>query len=94
MKRFYILIFFICLWTYFTYHLFQGERGVFSLQKIKEAIKLSECEKMILMKKKDDLERNVSLLRSNNLDLDILSEEVIKNLNFVHEDDLVFINND
>jgi cell division protein FtsB len=68
--------------VYFTYHIVQGERGLFSWMRLRQKITESEQQLTEIQAEKETLERRVSLLRPGSLDPDMLGEQAWKILNF------------
>ena len=88
--RFYILPFiFLMITLYFTYHLIQGERGLFRLFEVNK--ELDEAE--VLLKKseheKESMEAKINSLSSDSLSADMLDELGRKELGFVKPDEYV-----
>ena len=81
-----------CLLFYFVYHTFQGERGFFAWMQLQQ--KIAEDEKVLadLQSQREILERQVHLLRPDNLDLDMLEERARLILNFARNDEVVIYN--
>lgn len=83
----------VCLFliAYFAYNLFEGERGLTSRARFEAKIVSLEGELEGLAAVRSKLERDVSLLRAEHLDPDMLSERAQAVLNFTHPDDIVII---
>lgn len=83
----------VALTVYFTYHIFQGQRGVLAWIKLNK--KLNEQELILndLMKEKESLEKEAYLLRPDSLDIDLLEEKARHVLNFAHPDEVVIQTN-
>ena len=88
--RFYILPFiFLMITLYFTYHLIQGERGLFRLFEVNKELdqaevllKKSEYEKVIM-------EARINSISSDSLSADMLDELGRKELGFIRSDEYV-----
>ena len=80
-----LVLFFI----YFTYHLFQGERGLISMMSLKAQIKKDQAVLDEKEQKKADLEHQVSLLRPDSLDLDMLEERARVVLNYAYPEEII-----
>ncbi|CAO5681772.1 MAG: hypothetical protein HEEMFOPI_00609 [Holosporales bacterium] len=78
--------------AYFLYHIFQGERGFISWIKLSKIVKQDEMVLSDLNKHKEALERRVSLLKPESLDLDLLEELARKLLNYKKADETVIYN--
>ena len=88
--RFYVLPFiFLMITHYFTYHLVQGERGLFRLFAVNK--ELNEAE--TLLKKSDHekavMESKINSLSSDSLSADMLDELGRKELGFIKSDEYV-----
>jgi cell division protein FtsB len=81
-----------CLLFYFAYHIFQGERGFFAWLRLKQKIAEDEAILVNLQVQRETLERQVHLLRPDNLDLDMLEERARLILNFARPDEVVIYN--
>jgi cell division protein FtsB len=82
-----ILIFFITL--YFGYHIFQGDRGVISWIRLQKKVDADEAELKKLRQLKENLERQVYLLRPDSLDIDMLEERARIVLNYARPDEII-----
>lgn len=80
-----IAIFFV----YFTYHLFQGERGVLSMLSLKRELAKDKELLAEKEKKKNQLKHQVHLLHPDSLDLDMLEERARVVLNYAYPDEIV-----
>lgn len=76
---------------YFGYHLYVGERGLDARAQLEARIATLEGELQGLKAVREKLERNVSLLRAEHLDPDMLDERARAILNFAHPDDIVIV---
>lgn len=76
---------------YFVYHTVQGDRGVVSWIQINSEISKAENRLSFLKKEKEELEAKTSLLKKNNLDLDLLEERTRKILGYTYPDELIII---
>ncbi|MFT6559628.1 MULTISPECIES: FtsB family cell division protein [Sneathiella] len=74
---------------YFSYHLIEGDRGLFSYLKLQMEIQKAEAEFQITELEKEKLENRVKLLDPENLDLDMLEERAREVLGLAHPDELV-----
>ena len=63
----------VAMMVYFTYHIFQGQRGVLAWIRLD----------------KKQLEREAYLLRPDSLDVDLLEEKARQALNFAHPNEVV-----
>ncbi|MBP5533986.1 MAG: septum formation initiator family protein [Alphaproteobacteria bacterium] len=88
--RFYILPFiFLMITLYFTYHLIQGERGLFRLFEVNKELDQAE----VLLKKseyeKEIMEARINSISSDSLSADMLDELGRKELGFIRSDEYV-----
>ena len=88
--RFYILPFiFLMITLYFTYHLIQGERGLFRLFEVNKELDQAE-----VLLKKSEYEKNIMEARINSISSDSLSADMLdelgrKELGFIKSDEYV-----
>lgn len=75
--------------SYFSYHLIEGDRGLFAYLKLQNEIQKSEAEFQITELEKNRLDKRVQLLNPENLDLDMLEERAREVLGLAHPDELV-----
>jgi cell division protein FtsB len=80
--------------VYFTYHIVQGERGLFSWMRLRQKISLSEQHLSELHTEKESLERRVYLLRPDSLDEDMLEQRAREVLNYARPDELIIYDED
>ena len=78
-----------CLVSYFAYYTIDGSRGLKAMTKLQGDIAVSETRLDVLQTQSAGLEKQVSHLRSNNLDTDLLDERVRTVLNFTKPNDLI-----
>ena len=84
-----------CVFSYFAYHLTQGERGIIAWWKISHQLEEGQATLAELTTERRSAELQVALLRPENLDPDMLEERARVMLNFGHPDDrLVIIRRD
>ena len=88
-KKFSIQGLLVLFFIYFTYHLFQGERGLISMMSLKTQIKKDQAILEEQEQKKADLEHQVSLLRPDSLDLDMLEERARTILNYAYPEETI-----
>ena len=74
---------------YVGYQTVQGERGVLGLVERSAEVKRARAEVATLAAERQTLERRVSQLRNDNLDLDLLDQEARRLLNLGHPDEEV-----
>jgi cell division protein FtsB len=79
----------VALTVYFTYHIFQGQRGVLAWIRLDKKLKEQEIVLNALTKEKQYLEKEAYLLRPDSLDIDLLAEKARQVLNFAHPDEVV-----
>lgn len=81
----------LSLIAYFAYHLFVGERGLEARAKLEMRISTLGGELKGLKAVRAKLDRDVSLLRAEHLDPDMLDERARAILNFAHPDDIILV---
>ncbi|TNE33868.1 MAG: septum formation initiator family protein [Alphaproteobacteria bacterium] len=86
-------IFGILIAAYFSYHLVEGDRGLFAYLKLQHQINKAEAEYQVTEMERARLEKRVSLLRPENLDLDMLEERAREVLGLAHPDEIVIYEN-
>ncbi len=79
----------VTMMVYFTYHIFQGQRGVLAWIRLDKKLKEQEITLNALTKEKEFLEKEAYLLRPDSLDLDLLEEKSRQVLNFAHPNEVV-----
>lgn len=79
----------LALMGYFVYHIIQGERGLLSWMRLKQKIHETEQQLADTQSRQETLERQVSLLRPDSLDPDMLEERARLILNFARKDEIV-----
>jgi len=82
----------ISLTMYFGYHLLQGDRGWFALQKLETAVAEAQSTHETVRDERAGVEHRVRLLRPDTLDADMLDERARSVLGYVHPDDIVVLN--
>jgi cell division protein FtsB len=75
--------------AYFSYHLIEGDRGLFAYLKLQHDIERAEDVYRITEQEKQTLEKRVDLLRPENLDIDMLEERSRDVLGLAHPDEIV-----
>ncbi len=83
----------VAMMIYFTYHIFQGQRGVLAWIRLDKKLKEQEIILDKLTQEKEGLEREAYLLRPDSLDVDLLEEKSRLLLNFAHSDEVVVQSN-
>ena len=79
---------------YVGYQTVQGERGVLGWIERSAEVERTRAEVAALAAERQKLERRVSQLRSDNLDLDLLDQEARRLLNLGHPDEEVLFLDD
>ena len=75
--------------AYFSYHLIEGDRGLFAYLKLQHDIERAEDVYRITEQEKQTLEKRVDLLRPENLDIDMLEERSRDVLGLAHPNEIV-----
>ncbi len=74
---------------YFSYHLIEGDRGLFAYLKLQQEMQVQNAELQLSTLEKNKLEKRVQLMNPENLDLDMLEERARKVLGLAHPDEVV-----
>ncbi len=79
------------VFLYFAFHLLQGDRGYFSLQRAE--IRLAEVQRHYerSVAEREHIQHKVTQLRPQSLDLDMLDERARVVLGFSHADDFIIL---
>ena len=77
---------------YFAYHLFVGKHGLEARVRLESEVKLLNAELKGLEAVRGRLDRDVALMRADELDPDMLDERARAVLNFSHPNDIVIMN--
>ncbi|MBN2753183.1 MAG: septum formation initiator family protein [Rhodospirillaceae bacterium] len=83
----------VALIAYFSYHFVNGDRGLLAYHDLSLAIAQAEAIKLNTDAERAVLERRVSLLRPESLDLDMLEERSRIILDLAAPGDVVLFNN-
>jgi cell division protein FtsB len=76
---------------YFVFHIFSGARGAVSWAKLSKEVTRLEKELNDLKEENEFLENKISLMRSDNLDPDLLEEQAHSVIGFSHKNDIVVL---
>lgn len=88
------IIFYFLLSGYFLYHIVSGEYGIYSYKYVN---KILVKENNALNKKKNEVERRknkIERLKNDNVDLDLLDEELKKNVGIVDKNEIILFSED
>ncbi len=77
--------------AYFVHHAHSGARGIEAQQKYEAQVAELSKELEVLKTERTDWERRIALLRSDQIDRDLLEERARVMLGRVHRNDLVII---
>ncbi len=86
--------FYLLLNSYFIYHIFSGEYGIFSYKDVNKDIIREES---ILDKKRMEIEKRqnkINRLKNNNIDLDLLDEELKRNVGIINKNEIILFMDD
>jgi cell division protein FtsB len=75
--------------SYFGYHAFQGEFGIYAKYAFEERIVALNGKLEAVRGQRSDLEPRVKLLRDGSLEKDMLDEYARRALNLAHEDEII-----
>jgi cell division protein FtsB len=76
---------------YFVFHIFNGARGAISWSKLSREVVLLEKELKSLKEENEFLENKINLIRSDNLDLDLLEEQALSIIGFANPKDVIVL---
>ncbi|WP_169569163.1 FtsB family cell division protein [Sneathiella limimaris] len=74
---------------YFSYHLIEGDRGLFAYLKLQQQVRQETAQLQLTELEKNRLEKRVQLLDPENLDLDMLEERAREVLGLAHPDEII-----
>ena len=77
------------IFIFFISHIFFGERSLRKVFELNKDISIAKKEHNFLLEKKSKVTSEISLLRDNNLDADIISEISHKSLGLIYSDQIV-----
>jgi cell division protein FtsB len=78
-----------CIVGYFAYHSVEGDRGLTAFVRLTERISEARTQLAELRAERQAIERRVRLLRTDNLDPDMLDERARQILNYSRPDEVV-----
>lgn len=88
------IVFYFLLCIYFIYHIFRGEYGIYSYADVNKVLMR---ENNILNREKREIEKRqnkIERLRSDNIDLDLLEEELKRNVGIVDKNEIILFSDD
>ncbi|WP_175869124.1 FtsB family cell division protein [Bartonella gabonensis] len=77
--------------SYFSYHIYHGEYGLYSRSEVNQYISELEKELHKIEAEREFIEKRISLLRNGHIEKDMLDEYVRKNLNFSKPNELTIL---
>ncbi|EJF83878.1 hypothetical protein MCU_00546 [Bartonella elizabethae Re6043vi] len=77
--------------SYFSYHIYHGEYGLYSRSEVNQQISELENELHKIEAEREFIEKRISLLRNGHIEKDMLDEYVRKNLNFSKPNELTIL---
>jgi cell division protein FtsB len=78
-----------CIVGYFAYHSVEGDRGLTAFVRLSERLAEAQAQFAELRAERQAIERRVRLLRTDNLDPDMLDERARQILNYSRPDEVV-----
>ncbi|MDR2781555.1 MAG: septum formation initiator family protein, partial [Holosporaceae bacterium] len=78
----------ISITGYFVFHIFTGARGAISWSRLSKEVVSLEKELKNLKDENWFLENKIKLMRSDNLDLDLLEEQALSIIGFANANDI------
>jgi cell division protein FtsB len=76
---------------YFAFHAVHGERGAFAYAELTEQVREARIKLAEVRGQREALDLDVSLLKRDNLDLNLLEERVRAVLNRIDDDDMLIL---
>ncbi len=86
-----LLILFTLLFAYFSYHIFQGKRGLIAMLTINAELQNKQAFLDKLTKERNHLEEITKLLQPNDYDLDLVDELSRRSLGLIEPNEKVLI---
>lgn len=83
-----------CIVGYFAYHSVEGDRGLTAFVRLSERIAEARTQLAELRSEREAIERRVRLLRTDNLDPDMLDERARQILNYSRPDEIIIFERD
>ncbi len=90
-RHIWLTVFGALVLAYFSYHMIQGNHGVIALLELRAKVAAAEAIQSETSANHRRLVQQVTLLRPDNLDPDMLEERTRVMLNYVHPDEIVII---
>ncbi|MCW5749747.1 MAG: septum formation initiator family protein [Alphaproteobacteria bacterium] len=75
--------------SYFGYHAIEGDRGLQAYARLSQEVTIAQQALAETGRERREMERRVSLLRADRLDLDMLDEQARRILGLVRADEIV-----
>ena len=75
---------------YFLFHAISGERGLLALIRLSQQIESARLELDITHANRLRLERNITLMRDDSIDLDLLDEQARRLLGYADKNEQIF----
>ncbi|WP_455482316.1 FtsB family cell division protein [Bartonella sp. B35(2025)] len=89
--RFILPIMTVGVLSYFSYHVFHGEYGLYSRNEVNKHIVELEGELRKVEAERISIEKRITLLRDGHIEKDMLDEYVRRNLNFSKPNELTIL---
>jgi len=83
-------LFILLFAVYFSYHIFNGDRGLLALMQLKKKVDEAHMQLDITKAERLKLEHDVRLMSDDSLDLDMLDEQARKLLGFANQKETVY----
>ncbi len=85
-----VILLLILVTSYFIFHAISGKRGILALQEMKKELETSQAQLEEKRGKRLQIEHKTNLMRSESLDVDLLEEQVKKNLGLSKKQERIF----
>lgn len=80
-----------CVLVYFCFHALHGSYGLVARMELSREVARAKEKLLLLEGEKTQLERRVSLLRSESLDPDLVDEQARLSLNLLHPNEIIIL---
>lgn len=74
---------------YFAFYTLYGTRGYYTLKDLEQDLSAKSTAYEAIQNQRQDLEHQVRLMRPDSVDPDMMTEQIRKNLYYIHPNDIV-----
>ena len=75
--------------VYFAFYTLFGNRGLYRMYELEDQLVVAQAQHEEVIQERITLEQNVTLLKPNSLDLDMVDQRTREVLGYAHPDDIV-----